>query len=60
MFHDFVSKMSLNGCAGDLTKKENDAQLEFFIPYRDCPDMILRFNFNNGGWQRFGAMFDFH
>jgi hypothetical protein len=58
MFHDFVDKISLNGCRGDLTKKESDEGLEFFIPYKGCRDMTLRFNFRKNGWQLFGAIID--
>lgn len=58
MFHDFVDKISLDGCQGDLTRKESDTGLEFFIPYRGCRTMTLRFNFRKNGWQPFGAIVD--
>jgi hypothetical protein len=56
MYHDFVSKMSLDGCEGDLTKKEADPELRFFIPHKTCSNMTLRFNFRSNGWQPFGAI----
>jgi hypothetical protein len=58
MYHDLVAKISLDGCEGDLTKKESDPELQFFIPHAGCRDMTLRFNFRGNGWQPFGAIID--
>jgi hypothetical protein len=58
MFHNVARTDSLNGCKGDITKKEQDPTLEMFIPYKECANMTLYFNFKNNGWQKFGAMVD--
>jgi hypothetical protein len=34
MFHKVAQTDSLNGCKGDVTKKEQDPTLEMFIPYK--------------------------
>jgi hypothetical protein len=56
MYHDITNRISLNGCDGDRTVKEDDKKLEMFIPDIGCKNMTLMFNFNANGWQPFGIM----
>ncbi len=56
MYHDITKRISLNGCDGDRTVKENDKKLEMFIPDIDCKNMTLMFRFAANAWQTFGVM----
>jgi hypothetical protein len=58
MFHDVVGRISLDGCDGDKTRKQDDPALEMFIPDKDCTSKALRFRFQNGSWSEFGSMID--
>jgi hypothetical protein len=58
MYHWFVNRMSLDGCKGDQTKKDEDNNLEMFVPDKGCKDMTLHYRYNKGTWFKFGSMFD--
>ncbi len=60
MYHDTVSRISLNGCDGEKTVKEEDKKLEFFIPEIGCKNMTLMFRFNDNAWMPFGIMANYH
>jgi hypothetical protein len=56
MYHDITKRISLNGCDGDRTVKEDDKKLEMFIPEIGCNNMTLMFRFNANAWQPFGII----
>ncbi len=56
MYHDIASRISLNGCDGDRTVKQEGKKLEMFIPDIGCRNMTLMFRFNDNAWQTFGVI----
>jgi hypothetical protein len=48
--HKIEGRISFNECDGVKSKKENDPNLEFFVPESDCAWKMVQFRRNGGLW----------
>jgi hypothetical protein len=58
MTHVITGKITLNGCEGATTKKEEDTALQFFIPAIGCQGMMMLFRRDQNPWNAWLPMMD--
>jgi len=58
MNHPVTGKITLNGCEGTITKKEEDPALQFFIPAIACQGMMMLFRRDQNPWNAWLPMID--
>jgi hypothetical protein len=58
MNHLITGKITLNGCEGATTKKEEDPAFQFFIPAIGCQGMMMLFRRDQNPWYAWLPMID--